>query len=246
MSAGPPGPLGPDDVHVWLASLTASPTDLERFAESLSAEERRRAERLRAADARARFIAARGIARRLLGSYLDEPANRLRFAYGPMGQPMLASQPAGLDLRFNLSHSGDLLLLAIAKARAVGIDLEPVRRLTHREAVERRVFSAEERRALYALPADRRLEAFFNGWTRKEAFAKAVGDGMWASMGRVEVTLDPRLPARLVRLDGSTEAAAAWSVFHLEPASGFVGAAAVEGRHVCLSQHGISLEASRR
>ncbi len=234
MSLPATGPLGGHDVHVWLASLDVEPADLSRLERSLSEEERQRAGRLRRAEAGMRFIAARGIVRHLLAAYLDEPPGSVRFAYGPMGQPRLAD-PAEPDLRFNLSHSREILLLAVARGRAVGVDLEPVRPLSHRDAIERRVFSAEERQALEAVPADRRLEAFFGGWTRKEAFAKAVGDGMWATMGRIEVTFDPESAPRLVRLDGSREAATAWTLFDLKPAAGFVGAVAVEGRHLQLS-----------
>ena len=157
-----------------------------------------------------------------------------------MGQPRLDERDAELDLRFNLSHSGDLLLVAVARGRAVGVDLEPVRELSHREAVERRVFSADERRALSAVPPERRLEAFFNGWTRKEALAKAMGDGMWATMGRAHVTFDPADAPRLIRLDGSLDAASAWTLFHLNPAPGFIGALAVEGRNLRLSARNLS------
>jgi 4'-phosphopantetheinyl transferase len=152
-----------------------------------------------------------------------------------MGQPRLLGSGADLDLRFNLSHSHDLLLLGVSRGRAVGVDLEPVRSLSHRPAIERRVFSAGEQRILARLPAEQRTEAFFNGWTRKEAFAKATGEGMWATMGRIEVANTPGEDARLLTLDGSHEAAAGWTLFHLEPAAGFVGAAAVEGRDVTLS-----------
>jgi 4'-phosphopantetheinyl transferase len=175
----------------------------------------------------------------VLGAYLNRPPAELRFAYGSMGQPRLLDSGADLDLRFNLSHSGDLLLLGVARGRAVGVDLEPVRSLSHRPAIERRVFSAGERRMLSQLPAEQRTEAFFNGWTRKEAFAKATGEGMWAAMGRIEVALAPGEDASLLTLDRSTEAAAGWTLFHLEPAAGFVGAAAVEGRAVTLSMREI-------
>ncbi len=234
------GRLGKNDVHVWLASLAVEPADFTRLEGALSEEERQRAERLRRAEDRTRFVAARGIVKHLLAAYLGEPPASLRFAYGSMGQPRLAEQTAELDLRFNLSHSCDLLLVALSRERAVGVDLEPIRRLSHREAVERRVFSTHERETLAALPDAQRLEAFFNGWTRKEAFAKAVGDGMWATMGRIEVTLDPVATPRLVRLDGSDEAAAAWTLFHLKPARGFIGALAAEGRNLELSGHALN------
>lgn len=230
-----PGAIEPEEVHVWVTSLEIEAAELSRSEALLSEDEHVRAQRLRRGDDRARFIAARATVRRVLGAYLKLPPAGLRFAYGSMGQPRLLDSGADLDLRFNLSHSRDLLLLGVSRGRAVGVDLEPVRSLSHRPAIERRVFSAGERRMLSRLPAEHRTEAFFNGWTRKEAFAKATGEGMWATMNRIEVTLAPGEEARLLTLEGSRETAADWTLFHLEPGAGFVGAAAVEGRAVRLS-----------
>lgn len=226
--------IEPEEVHLWVASLEVAAGDLPPSEALLSEDERVRARRLRRHLDRTRFIAARAIVRRLLGAYLGLPPAELRFAYGPMGQPRLLDSAAAVDLRFNLSHSRDLLLLAVARGRAVGVDLEPIRSMSHRPAIERRVFSAGERRTLSSLPGQQRTEAFFNGWTRKEAFAKATGDGMWATMGRVEVALAPGDEARLLTLDGSREAAERWTLIHVRPAAGFVGAAAIEGRDVVL------------
>lgn len=226
--------IEPEEVHLWVASLAVAASDLPPSEALLSEDERVRARRLRRDLDRTRFIAARATVRRVLGSYLGLPPTELRFAYGPMGQPRLLDPGADVELRFNLAHSRDLLLLGVARGRAVGVDLEPVRSLSHRPAIERRVFSAGERRTLSRLPGEQRTKAFFNGWTRKEAFAKATGDGMWATMGRVEVALAPGDEARLLTLDGSREAAECWTLIHVEPAAGFVGAAAIEGRDVVL------------
>jgi 4'-phosphopantetheinyl transferase len=226
--------IEPEEVHLWVASLEVEAGDIPPSEALLSEDERIRALRLRRREDRIRFVAARATVRRLLGAYLGLPPAELRFAYGPTGQPRLLASATDVDLRFNLSHSCDLLLVGVARGRSVGVDLEPVRSLPYRAAIERRVFSAGEQRTLSRLPAHRRTEAFFKGWTRKEAFAKATGDGMWATMGRVEVTLGPDDDARLLTLDGSREAAEHWTLIHVEPAAGFVGAAAIEGRDVVL------------
>jgi 4'-phosphopantetheinyl transferase len=204
--------IEPEEVHLWVASLEVEAGDIPPSEALLSEDERIRALRLRRREDRIRFVAARATVRRLLGAYLGLPPAELRFAYGPTGQPRLLASATDVDLRFNLSHSCDLLLVGVARGRSVGVDLEPVR----------------------SLPSHRRTEAFFKGWTRKEAFAKATGDGMWATMGRVEVTLGPDNDARLLTLNGSREAAEHWTLIHVEPAAGFVGAAAIEGRDVVL------------
>ena len=227
--------IAPDEVQVWVTSLETAPGALQRFEALLSEDELVRARRFRRGVDRSRFIAARATLRRVLGAYLNSSPAGLRFAYGSMGQPRLSEPHAELDLRFNLSHSRDLLLLGFANGRAVGVDLEPLRSLSHRAAIERRLFSENERDVLARLPAEDRTEAFFNGWTRKEAFAKATGEGMWATMRRIEVALAPGEEPRLLSLAGSREAAAGWTLFHLEPASGFVGAVAARGRPGTLS-----------
>ncbi|UCG76035.1 MAG: 4'-phosphopantetheinyl transferase superfamily protein [Gemmatimonadota bacterium] len=227
--------IAPREVHVWLTTLSISAARLASLTTSLSEDERDRAQRLRRHAERNRFMAARGVLRRVLASYLDAAPADVRFAYGPMGQPTLADAGSSPDIRFSLSHSRDLLMLGFAAGRPVGVDVEPVRPLAHREAIERRVFTPRERRSLAGVPDERRLRAFFNGWTRKEAFAKATGHGMWATMGRVEVSLDPEDPAAFLSVDHSAAAAARWTLFHLEPASGFLAAVASEGSDLTLS-----------
>ncbi len=238
-----PTAIESDEIHLWLVSLAMGPEDLAALQATLSADELRRAERLRRRTDRRRFVAGRGLARCVLSAYLGRPAARIGFSYGDMGQPRI-SDAADTLLRFNLSHCDDLLLLGVACGRPVGVDLERIRPLPHREAIERRIFSPREREVLCDLAADGRLRGFFSGWTRKEAVAKALGDGMWSTVGRVQVSLDPESAAEVLALDGSRKEAKRWSLFHLEPATGFVGSAAVRGRDLQLSVRDVRAEAA--
>lgn len=235
MALFPPMKLASDEIHLWLGSREVAGERWRRLDSVLSPDERDRGGRLRRSEDRRRFVAARGLLRHVLAAYAGAAPEQLRFTYGPMGRPRLAGPHAAEDLSFNLSHARHVLLVGVARGRPLGVDLEPIRPLSHLGALQRRVFSEGERETIDRLPAGERLTAFFSGWTRKEAFAKAVGDGVWASLGRVEVSVTPGDPPRLLKLDGSSDAAAGWSLFHVEPAPGFIGAVAAEGRGLRLS-----------
>ena len=134
---------------------------------------------------------------------------------------------------FNVSHSHGFALLAIAQSGPVGVDVESVRPIDI-DGMAAGVLSAWERALLFALPVSERPAAFFQAWTRKEAFVKACGAGIGYGLEHVEVTLGPTQAARLVRLDGNETAARAWTLCNLELAPGYVGALAVQGDGVRL------------
>lgn len=221
--------LRDSEVHVWKASLDVSDAQLEAFAGTLGPDERERIDRLRAEPDRLRATASRGLLRHILAGYAGRQAAELRFTYGPAGKPELLGATGSQPLHFNTAHSGDLVLVAVGRAPALGVDVERIRPVPRWERVARRVFSAEEMRRIEALPEEDRDEAFITGWARKEACVKAVGEGVWSAFGRFELSLEPDEPARIRSVDGDEAAAADWSLHHLEPAPGFVGALAVQG-----------------
>ena len=217
--------LGPDEVHVWSVDLDRLPEAV--LGQPLSANERERGRRFRFERDRRRFVTARGLLRRLLGRYLGLEPSRLRFGYGPRGKPFLAGED---ELRFNVSHSGGLALLAFAWDRELGVDVEEEREVEEAEAIARRYFSSWEERELRLLTEVERQAAFFRCWTRKEAFIKATGDGLSRPLDAFDVTLAPGEPARLLRVEGEPEAAGRFWLEDVSPAPGFAGALAVEGR----------------
>jgi len=221
--------LGASDIHVWKAGLDLSGDAYGQLERTLSPDERDRNGRLRSEPNRLRATASRGLLRHILAGYAGRPAAELRFTYGHAGKPQLAKAASGEPLHFNTAHSGDLLLVAVGRASSLGIDVERIRPIVRRQRVARRAFSAEERRQIEALPQDLRDEAFISCWTRKEACVKAIGEGVWSAFGRFEVSVDPGEPAVVRSADGEAAAGADWSLVHLEPAPGFVGALAVHG-----------------
>jgi len=223
----PPSPsLSPTTVHLWRARLNLPPAEWRALEATLSADERERAARLRRPDDRRRFIAGRGTLRRILACYLRCAPQAVRFAYGPQGKPSLAGGEG--DLRFNLSHSHDLALYVFARGRSVGVDVERVRRLPDAERMAARFFSAREQADFAALPDAQKAEGFFHCWTRKEAYLKALGEGITRPLDAFDVTLRPGDPPRLRRVSWNPAEADRWALVSLSPAPGYVAALAVE------------------
>jgi len=238
--APPNGPLDLDrgTVHVWQARLDQFAGRQGQMLELLSADERERAGRFHFADDRSHFIAARALLRTLLGRYLDLPPHQLSFTYGTYGKPALAGEGESRALRFNVSHSHGVALYAVARERDVGVDVEYVRREVVGESIAERFFSAREVATLRALPAEVQPQAFFNCWTRKEAFIKAKGEGLSFPLDRFEVSLDPKEPAALVSVRDDPREASRWSLQALPVEEGYAAALAVEG-HAWRLEHRI-------
>lgn len=225
--------LAEDEIHVWRACLDQPTACLQQLLAKLSADERMRAERFYFEQDRKRFIVARGLLRTILSCYLGIEPSELEFCYGLRGKPALVNS-GGSTLRFNLSHSQGLALYAIAPTREIGIDLEHIRPLPAAQIAER-FFSAQENAILRTLPPDQQQQAFFSCWTRKEAFLKAIGDGLAFPLNQFDVSLSPDQPAQIHSIKGDSAAAANWFLQELKPAPGYVGALAVEGTGGCLS-----------
>jgi 4'-phosphopantetheinyl transferase len=214
---------------VWATALERPPGALERLGRLLIDDETARAERFVFARDRRRFVVARGVLRELLGAYLGCPPGEVRFVYGPAGKPALAPPLAAAGLEFNVSHSGELALYAVGLHRPLGVDVEQVRELDELEALAERNFSSAERRALLALPPAERPAGFFACWTRKEAFIKALGEGLSHPLSAFTVSLVPGEPARFVEIGGEAGAAERWTLTTIDVGAGYHAAVAAEG-----------------
>ena len=213
----------PGDAEIWLADLDAADAGDSALA-VLSDDEQARARRFVFDIHRRRFVAGRAALRARLAERLGRAAGSLRFEYGPVGKPALAG---GDTLRFNVSHSDRYALLAMGERAEVGVDIERIRPLSDMNALAERVFSGAERAALAEVPGDRKADAFFAGWTRKEAYIKARGDGI-GLLDAIEVTLSPGDPPRLVRVTGQPDEPERWSIQSLSPVSGFAAAVCLQ------------------
>jgi 4'-phosphopantetheinyl transferase len=204
-------------VHVWRAELANASADL------LASDERERAAQFHFDKDRNWYIAARAILRQLVGRYEKVSPQSIQFTYNTFGKPAIN----GSSLRFNTSHSGGLALFAFTRSRNIGVDLERMRPDFSSREIATQFFSPDEIAALRALPADSQARAFFNCWTRKEAFIKAHGSGLSLPLHKFVVSLDG--PAQLVRTDFDPDAVHHWTLHDLEVAQGFAAALALEG-----------------
>ncbi len=210
--------LEPGHVHVWRACLSPAPLGAAG-EEWLSREERDRARRfLRGAD-RDRFLRSRQVLRHLLGGYLARPPAEIEIYAGPLGKPSLANGGPG-DLRFNLSHSGDMALYAFRLGAEVGIDLERAGRVRLGDLASAGFLSPGEKRDLAQLEGRSRQAALLRCWTRKEAVIKAIGEGMAAPLMEIEVSVTPEAPI-LRRWPGGGVAACEWALLDLDAGPGY-------------------------
>jgi len=231
--------LEPEAIHVWALSLRTTGEALEQMEDTLSAAERRRADSFHFERDRNRFIAGHGTLRAILSQYLLEDPLDLVFEQGRKGKPALSERFEWSQVHFNLTHCDDLALLAVARDREIGIDVERIRALDDLSEVASICCSPRERAELWALPEEERAAAFLRLWTRKEAWLKATGEGICESLGEVEVSFRAGDFPRIVMLPaGGKTDAKEWSVRELTPAPGFVGAIALPGaiHDICLWQ----------
>ena len=222
--------LESSDVHVWLASLDRAAPVVQALLKTLAPDEQSRANRFYFQVDRDHFIVARGILRAILGRYLETEPDRVGFNYTSYGKPELNKEFDRHDLRFNVSHSHGLALFAVTRNREIGVDLEEIRPGIAGEKIAERFFSPEEVSVLRALPKDLQDEAFFNCWTRKEAYIKAKGEGLSMPLDTFNVSLVPGESAELFSTKADPQEASRWRLRELFPAPGFAAAIAVEGK----------------
>jgi len=219
-----PIPIGPREVQIWGLWSTASDPVVEDFCSSLSWEERQRAERFRFEHLKRSYTLSRGGLRFLLAHYLRCAPSTVELICGPKGKPEL--RDSSLLLRFNTSHSGQMTVYAFTLGCELGVDVEHLRKLDDSESIAKRYFSPGEVSDLLTLKADDKETGFFRCWTRKEAYVKAIGEGLTVPLDRFQVTLLPETPARFVQIATEMGTAAEWSLHDLELAPGYVGALA--------------------
>ena len=214
------------EVHVWHANLDDHAPHSLQFL--LTEDEISRANRFHFASDRNHFIVARGLLRKLLAGYLGTDAGDLRLVYAEKGKPALAEGQGSL-LNFNLAHSRGLAIYAFSLGREVGVDLEFMRADLAGDKIAERFFSPTEIVALDAVPQEQRQRAFFDCWTRKEAYIKARGDGLSMPLDEFDVSLAPGEPAALLRNHKEPAEVRRWTMQSIPVPSGYVAALVVEG-----------------
>jgi 4'-phosphopantetheinyl transferase len=219
--------LPEDEVHVWRTTLAMAAPGFAELLRILSPDERERALRFHFEIDQQRSVIGRGYLRLLLGRILGMPAESLRFESNKFGKPSLVTKHR--LLQFNVSHSGELILIAIARRRAVGVDVERIRTDLELDSIAARFFSANECKILNSLVGQARYEAFFACWTRKEAYVKATGLGLSLALDQFDVSLLPHEEPRLLATRNNPLDASQWRLRELDLSSDYVAALAASG-----------------
>ncbi len=224
-----------NDVHIWSIPLD-QPEAINNLAKLLSAEETARAARFHFPRDAHHYTVGRATLRRILSHYLGLPPAKIDFTYNQYGKPILVKAQNADGLEFNLSHSGGHALCAITHGHAVGVDLEVMRDLDYL-SLAATVFSAQELAVLRSLPLEQHPIAFYNGWTRKEAYIKAHGRGLSMPLADFDVTLAPQEPARLLATRPDPAEVDRWSLYGWSIADDRVAALVVGGQDWAIQWH---------
>ncbi len=225
-----PGELiNSNEAHVWRVFLDVSTDEFENLLKSLSVDELARAGRFHFERDKRRFIAARGMLRRILGHYLGENPNDIRFEYTSYGKPSLVTDSGNDNLCFNLSHSGAFALYAITRIKKIGIDIERIRDDVKIEEIAHKFFSQGEISLLGKINKNKRTELFFQYWTRKEAILKARGEGISFPMEQCDVSSISGSGLSSVTLKENNIENQYWYVQDIFPGNDYAAAIAIEG-----------------
>jgi 4'-phosphopantetheinyl transferase len=226
--------LGEGAIHIWEIELVHD-LQIPDGRELLSLEENRRAERFHFDRDRSRFIAAHAAMRCILGRYLCVRPQNVALSRSRTGKPALAGPFEKSRITFNLSHSGDLGLLALTLDSLIGVDIERIREdyEIHDSAD---VFSTQEEKSLRSLPQSQRTAAFFSCWTRKEAYVKALGDGLSIPLRSLDVGFASSVPPAPPRVLKSPRQGTRWSMYDIPMPDGYCAALVVEGKEHRLQQ----------
>ncbi len=219
--------LQSNHIHIWYCPFDAfNELTIQHFFELLSADEQQRALRFRFDKDRQHNIIARANLRLLLANYLSLAAKELTFEYSDYDKPFLSENQNTIGLTFNITHAKNVCLLAFSAKHNFGIDVESLSREAANEEIARRFFAEEEVRAFLALPKAERTEGFFRAWTRKEAFIKAIGEGLSFPLEDFVVSLDDTHSAKLLSIKGDKQAAENWQMHSFLPQEDYIAAVA--------------------
>jgi 4'-phosphopantetheinyl transferase len=216
-----------NEVHIWSIQLDRDEGEVNRYNKTLTPEEHKRAARFYFERHCRRHIISHGAMRLILGEYLGANPRDIQFDQTAHGKPNLTSPLKESNLFFNLSHSHELALLAVVLGCEIGVDVEYVKKIGDFNGIAGRFFSASEQAVYFELAEDQRPQAFFNCWTRKEAFIKAIGEGLSYPLHQFDVNLAPGEPPQLLRVEADLEEASCWTLDAFNPTPEYTAAVAL-------------------
>lgn len=214
------------ETHIWRANLDKNNSNFAFLKTHLTKDEVEYAKRFKFKKHSNRFIIARGILRSLLGRYLEVTPRKIKIEYSDYGKPHFQNEKA---INFNISHSKQMAVFAFSKYCNIGIDIEFINKKIEFDEIAKRFFSKNEVKTLNSLSDKDKVIGFYNCWTRKEAFIKAVGEGLSFPLDKFEVSLEPEKPAKIIKINCPQQDVSKWSIYAIKPEHNFVGSCVLEG-----------------
>ena len=220
--------LSAGEVHVWTAQSTSDANVVAALERLLSPSEQAAANRFYFERHRLRYVFAHGVLRQILSRYVDRAPEEIRFAQNAYGKPFLVDLDDRGHTHFNMSHSGDAVLVALTRGRHIGADVERIRPLYDFAGIAKYNFTPQECVFIKSFSAEMQPNAFFTCWTRKEAFIKAVGKGLSIPLNTFDVSIPPGQPGLKLAAPKESPGIDAWWLADLTAPEGYAGAVAVE------------------
>lgn len=220
--------LSDSEIHLWRAFTQTFESRVKELETLLSGEEIGQLERFFFQKDKTRFVVAHGVLRIMIGRYLDVSPHLVVFRSSPKGKPELHGHRGREPFSFNISHSHNLVVFAFSKFRSIGVDVEHIRHLPDYHEMANCYFHPKERAGLQSLPLCERQKAFFEYWTRKEAFVKATGEGLSCPLDSFFISIGSEKENGILGVSGDKIEAANWILLAFRPAQGYAGAVAFE------------------
>jgi len=214
----------------------------QKFPALPSEEETTQAARFTHPELHQCYLKTRWAMRDILGNYLATAPAKIQLRYAKLGKPELIPGAHALDIRFNLTHSGDGALFAITLGTEVGIDMEKVSQKPRPIKLAKRYFTAEVVTQLGELPEAEQQTALLKLWTQYEAYKKAQGVGLRGGEGLLPLAIDLTTD-QLQPMPTDTGDASDWLIAQLSPANGYVGAVVIENTIETMQIHHIDYDA---
>ena len=220
-----------NEIHVWQLKLPQKEKLVRQYYNLLSEDEKIRAGKYAFDEDRNNFITSRWVLRTLIGKYLNINPESIKFSYTHYGKPFLDNQKYPLGLNFNLSDTKGLVIYAFTLKNEIGVDVEAIREIKDMEEVAARFFSIPEAEKLKLVPFGERDEAFLSCWTLKEAYIKAIGEGLSCPLDQFDMSFSKDKKPALLSAKWDESEKGRWQMYRIESPEGYIASLAIEGKN---------------
>ena len=222
--------LQENEVQIWKLKLPQQANFVAQSYHLLSEDEKNRAEKYKFNEDRDNFISSRGVLRIIAGKYLDVSPESIKFSYSSYGKPFLSLTEYPIRVNFNLSDTKGLVLYAFTLKNEIGIDVESLHKIMDMAAVASRFFSINEVQRLKHVALAKRDDAFLSCWTLKEAYIKAIGEGLSCPLDQFEMAFTEGQKPSLLYSQWDENEKERWQMYRIQAPEGYIASLAVEGR----------------